>query len=175
MPEQLVKADPEIAAALFATDLAAAFESPYASQHGWRRIDVDPLTAVVEMAVVKGTAADNYFLKLQGDWYNNRPPRVTFVAPDFARAWPEVGDGSRWLPRLNNANPGIAIHPAYDFGDAHRQLICSSINADYYPTHEPQAGKIWVPGSMTLMWTLVVIQDELDSVNYQGPFGADYS
>ena len=169
MTTRPTKSDPEIAGALFGSDLSQAMATARARREGWVATEVDPLTVVVEMAAKRGDARDAYYVKLEGDWYNQYPPRVTFVAPDPVAGWPEAIDGTRWLPSLLQTNPGFALHPAYEFPDRTRhQLVCSSINLDYYWTHAPEPGKCWIPGKTKLIWTLSVIQDELAGPGYAG-------
>jgi len=161
------KSDPEIAQVVFESDLDAAMRTSRAERCGWVITRVSPLVAIVEMRSGNGLESKNYFVKLEADWYNQFPPRVTFVAP--GTSWPEAVAGSRWLPRLDNVQPGFALHPSYTYPDGSaRQLICSSINIEYYWTHEPDMTKAWVPGTTTLMWTLAVVQDELLGAGYRG-------
>lgn len=168
------KADPEIAAALFGSDLAHAMNSAIATREGWKRIDVDPLTVVIEMRAQREGAEETYYLKLEGHWYGQYPPRVTFVIPKPEAGWPEAGAGSRWLPIIEQTGPGFLLHASYPFsgGVAPGQLICSSMNLDYYWTHTPEPDKAWVPGKSTLLWSLAVIQGELSGSGYRGASGA---
>lgn len=173
-----VKSDPDIAAAVFESDLTSAMGSARAAREAWELIRVSPLRAIVKMSgrVPEAESDDRlevsddhaYYVRLDADWYPQHPPLVTFA--EHHADWPVAGAGSPWLPVIEQTHPGFALHVAYQFPDGipPRQLICSSINLDYYWTHQPEEGKVWTQGRDTLMWTLSVIQDELSGKGYRG-------
>lgn len=172
----LPKSDPEIAADKFQSDLAIAMQSDLAIREGWELIPISLLTVVLKLTARRKDAPDErYYLKLVGDWYDQYPPQVTFVSPQEAVGWPSANPTSRWFPNLTQTDPGFKLHSDYGYpGESvGRQLICSSINADYYMSqHNPEPGKGWEQGRDNLIWTLSVIQSELTGEGYLGPVGA---
>ena len=120
------KSDPEIAQVIFESDLDTAMRSSRAERCSWVLSRIGLLMAVVEMRGGTGPMSKNFFVKLEADWYNQYPPRVTFVAP--TAGWPEAAPGTRWLPLLDSVQPGFSLHPSYTYPDGSvRQLICSTI------------------------------------------------
>jgi hypothetical protein len=171
-------ADAEIAAAVFADDVARAEASDLAREHEWVFHRLDALHVVVRVRPV-GPAADgsHYFVKLGAEYYNQYPPTTAFVCPpqdpgDQA-GWAPAPPGSRWLPAVG-ALPWFAVHAEYQYADRlKRQLVCCSMTFEYYVTgHAPTPGQRWQPGRHTLVATLTRIQDALDGPAYQGNAGA---
>lgn len=173
LTERPAKANATIAEATFAAHLASALSTARAVRNNWEIVHRVNLVAVVRMWAGQGDDRIPYFLQLEADWYDQWPPRVSFVAPTSDGEWVEATAGTRYLPNITATHPGFALHAAYTFQDqVVRQLICSSVNLDYYWSHEPEVGKVWRQSKNTLMWSLSVVQDELSGEGYKGPSDA---
>ena len=165
----LTAVDPEVAKVAFARDLTRLWSSGRPDGLGWQRTDLDSLTTVVQMpGRLQGGERHDYYVRLDGSYYDAHPPRVTFVAPD---AWTEAAGGSRWLPTIEAPPPWFALHPTYDYPDGtRRQLVCFSHNLDYYlSSHSPQPTEIWVQGRHTLAAPLSRVHEMLGPPYYRGP------
>lgn len=180
------RADPQVAAALFAEHVPAALSSQQGRREGWTATWINPLTAILHLHATRANGArDPYHLLLAADWYDDYPPQARFVIPPEGdetpanRRWQEAQPGSRWLPMVNHAltvGGAFALHPAYNYeseGGVVRQLICCSMSFDYYISgHSPTPGQTWQPGRHTVVALLSRVAEALRPPAYQGPTGA---
>jgi hypothetical protein len=181
-------ADPEIAATVFEAHLTAGMNGSLASRYGWSATQLSPLSAVVNLTAVTITGERHpYYIVLGADYYDLYPPQAAFVIPplepaDAAEAgnfaWTPAREQSRWLPTVDPAklNNELQIHASYPYeteGNQQRQLICSSMNFDYYITnHVPTETQKWRQGRHTLVALLSRLSDALTGDAYLGPAGA---
>lgn len=176
--------DPEVAAIVFARDLQEAVESSEGRRRGWTYEELDALSAVVHLVAhgPRGDAADEYHLLLRGHYYDLWPPQGCFAAPpeDGSDEWAEAAATSTWLPRLDQAMtvPSFALHPAYQYPELPgfpggvRQLLCCSMNLDYYiSNHAPTDDQRWVQGKRKIIALVSRVADALDSDAYHGRAG----
>ncbi len=177
-------ADPEIAAVVFEAHLKAGLNGSLASSYCWSVTRLSPLSAVIHLTAVT-TAGERhpYHVLLGADYYDLYPPQAAFVIPPIVvaevstSAWRQAREGSRWLPTVDPAklNSELAIHASYAYeteGNQQRQLICSSMNFDYYITnHTPTETQKWRQGRHTLVALLSRLSDALTGDSYRGPAG----
>lgn len=180
-----MRADPEVAAATFADDLDRAVASDAAARWGWSIADRSPLRAVIRMTAVRADGtADEYFVRLTADWYDQWPPEAVFVRPGAADGeWMLPTPGSRWLPTIQNFDDSsFAFHVAYPFSaemkaafpdQTQGQLICCSMSFGYYiSSHVPTEGQRWTQGKHTVAALLHRVQRALTAPHYEGRSGA---
>lgn len=173
--------DPEIAAATFAKDLREFFDDDRHRVAGWGLVTVAPLIAVAVMPASRPDATDDpFFVRLNADWYDVYPPRLTFVEP--VSGYPAAHPGSVHYPVIKGSPlphgavsgpPTIqfALHPSYALTTGEtRQLLCFSHSFDYYFSHHtPTNAQRWQQGTHTLSASLTRIHTVLQAPNYVGP------
>jgi hypothetical protein len=167
-----VKADPEIAAARFAADLATLWATGRPERLGWSRRQLDGLHAVVAIPAKRqdGTI-DVYHIKLGAEYYDAFPPTAAFIVPESLAL---ATANSRWLPSLA-APPWFGLHPSYTFpGELQpRQLLCFTFTAEYYMIeHNPPESTIWQQGRHTVAATTSRLAELLQPPLYLGPSGS---
>jgi hypothetical protein len=177
--------DPVVASIVFEKHLNKAISGSIGRREGWTCQVVDRLHAVVGMNAQRAdNRVDPYFLWLGAEWYDLYPAQARFVRPpDPAKGrltWNEPAIGSKWLPVIDSAQtPGgsLALHPMYTYieeGGRVRQLLCCSMNFDYYITnHAPSDAQRWVQGRHTVAALLTRVQEALRPPAYRGPSGPD--
>lgn len=164
-----VKADEEIATALFAKHLDQLWSGPLPDARGWSRTTIDPMHTLVGVTAVRSDSQrDPYYLLLGAEYYDRWPPTAQFVDPDTLR--PAATD-SRWWPVLQTNPPWGAIHANYRYLDGqNRPLICITLTAEYYQTqHNPPAHTVWRQGKHTVAATITRITEMLSQPYYGGP------
>ena len=173
---------------MFEAHLTAGMRGSLASRYGWSATRLSALSAVVILTAVTPLGERHpYYVLLGADYYDLYPPQATFVIPtreaaDAAEAsksaWIPAREQSRWLPTVDPAklNNELQIHASYAYeteGNQQRQLICSSMNFDYYITnHVPTETQKWRQGRHTLVALLSRLSDALTGDSYLGPAGA---
>ena len=108
-----------------------------------------------------------YLHRLEFSHSPTYPPTVEFVNPD-TRQYDPVKD-QKWVPLIAKSPPqqSIAFHPAYD---ARGQLVCHSLNYEYYIRggHNPGPEIHWKAGTHNLVTTLMFQQKMLTEPYYGG-------
>lgn len=176
---KLAKADPEVAAAIFARDLDAFWSTGRPQTLGMERTNIDSLHSVVRLTAKRvGGKTDRYFVLLGAEYYNAYPPTVMFVCPGDRDVWLEAKQETVWFPNIKfppQPPPWFQLHPAYqiDGNPQPRQLVCFSFAAEYYMTnHSPTETQKWVQGRHTVAATLNRLQEVLLPPLYQEPSGS---
>jgi hypothetical protein len=176
---KLGKADPEVAAAVFAQHLNAFWSTGRPQALGMERIIIDSLRSVIGLTARRASGkTDRYFVLLGAEYYDAYPPTVMFVRPSDAGDWLEAKHGTVWYPLIKfppQPPPWFQLHPAQQiegYGQP-RQLVCFSFTAEYYMTnHRPTETQTWVQGRHTVAATLNRLQEVLLPPLYQEPSGS---
>ena len=83
----------------------------------------------------------------------------------------EARQGTSAFPSISPP-PWFGLHDAYEFPDkSKRQLVCFSLSAEYYFTHNPQPDVRWQQGTQTVAATLRRLAELLAPPYYKGPSG----
>lgn len=171
MAQTLPLADPEIAAAIFRDHLIRSIDGAATAGRDWAIVEwVDDLHVVVRMWGSAGDAQFPHFVLLGAEHYDLHPPTVHFVDP--RSGWSDAGLGTKYFPVISSCG-WFQLHPAYQFEDGVRQLVCFSCSADYYVSgHTPTDEQRWQQGKHTVSATLARLNRVLGPEFYQGR-GAD--
>lgn len=154
--------------------LAILREGRYEEKHGWvvdeTELDEKRLLYVsIPTRRVDGSEHPDgpYHLRLHFLRYPKRPPALLYVNPE-TRVFDPATD-ERWLPNLGKVKPpgvGVEYYPKYD---EHGQLICHSMNDDWYfrGGHVPNEAAAWKAGQHTFLRCLFLHQ-QLQTEPYYG-------
>jgi hypothetical protein len=176
---KLAKADPGVAAAIFAQHLDAFWSTGRPQSLGMERSSIDLLHSLIGLKAQRASGkTDRYFVLLGADYYDAYPPTVMFVRLGDAGDWLEAKHGTVWYPNVKfrtQPPPWFQLHPAYQIEgySQPRQLACFSFAAEYYMTnHSPTETQKWVQGRHTVGATLNRLQEVLLPPLYQEPSGS---
>lgn len=153
--------------------LAQMREDKLDAEEGWEidESDLDEghcIYITMRARKADGTPLDDIYVnRLEFSHYPTYPPTIEFVNPDTL-AYDPAKDQAH-VPVLAKSPPdqSIALSPAYD---ARGQLLCHSLNYEYYIRggHHPGPEIHWKEGTHTLVTTLMFHQKILRQPYYGG-------
>jgi hypothetical protein len=161
--------DPEIASATLIEHLDRLWATGRPERAGWLRWHWDPMHVIVRLPARRDDGCiDHYLVRLGATYYDAFPPTVAFVKDDGVS---EARQGTSAFPNISGAS-WFGLHDAYEYPDkSKRQLVCFSVAAEYYWSHDPGPDVRWQQGKHTAAATLNRLAELLAPPFYKGPSG----
>ena len=162
-----VVVNPLIACAAYEEDLENVLKGRHVTveESGWTRLHSLGLLVPIKAKRPGSSAPDQFYLRLEFQYYPEWPPSAQFVNP--ATNVYSGGNDLYWLPKIEGTDE-IRIHENYS---GHGQLICSSITLEFYKVlHDVKEQHVWKHPRQNFASTINQIEWALSSSYYTGRF-----
>jgi hypothetical protein len=164
-----VLVNPMVARAAFIEDLEKILKGRKTTweESGWRMLHDLGLLVPLKAQPSGRDIADDYYLRLEFQYYPDWPPSTRFVNP-VTLTFDQAIDLC-WLPKIEGTEE-IRVH---DNDPRVGQLVCCSASLEFYQIgHSVKPEHIWDHAQQNFALTINQVQLELNSDHYKGRFCA---
>jgi len=162
-----VVVNPLVACAAFEDDLEKVLKGRHVTfeESSWTRLHSLGLLVPIKANRTGSSEADQFYLRLEFQYYPEWPPSAQFVNP--ATKVYSGGNDLYWLPKIEGTDE-IRTHENYQ---GHGQVVCSSVTLEFYKVlHDVKEHHVWKHPSQNFASTINQIEWALSSPHYSGRF-----